>query len=342
MPHVTQPRHERDCAPQRPRAVHARHRRELVGDLVDRASLERPERRVLVERIDEPEVAGQQARRHERPEREADEGERGRDRDGVAPQRVVVAELAVHEDEDRGRHHEVQRPVEVVAGDDERLEVQRPLLEGVLVVDAERLLPADELERDAALRWCRSRWRCGSPSRRSRRRRRRRSRPTSRGCTVTSETAAGQAPEVAQFLVRVQVHEGLRPYAAVVAVRRVTLVTERERGCAGQADDERHRVPEQADSHGLAGLHAERVEQQREHAFTNSEAADRDREDLGHRDRGHEGEHAPFGIVRPIVCTAQYTADTTLSWYAMAAPSAANASRGSRRRPSTPTWTAPM
>ena len=53
----------------------------------------------------------------------------GRDRERVAPQRVLVAVLPVQEDHHAGGHDEVQRPVEVVARDDERLEVQRPLLE---------------------------------------------------------------------------------------------------------------------------------------------------------------------------------------------------------------------
>ena len=73
-------------------------------------------------------------------------------RERVAAARVVVAELAEQVDARRDRDDEVQRAVEVVRGDDERLEVQRPVLERLLVVDAEHALPADEVLRRCGTR----------------------------------------------------------------------------------------------------------------------------------------------------------------------------------------------
>ena len=75
---------------------------------------------------------------------EADERDPGRDAEGVAPTRVVVRPLAEQHDGDADRDDEVQRPVVVVARDDERLEVQRPSLERRLVEDAEDVLEVDD------------------------------------------------------------------------------------------------------------------------------------------------------------------------------------------------------
>src|ERR1700730_3732449 len=105
--------------------------------------VERPEGGVLRQRVDEAVALGQEARRHEWPQDEADEREPGRDGERVPPEGPVVAPPAEQEDPDARRHDEVQRSVEVVAGDDERREVQGPLLEDLLVVDAEDLLDAD-------------------------------------------------------------------------------------------------------------------------------------------------------------------------------------------------------
>ena len=95
-------------APEGPRAVQARHRRERVRDRPHRLGVERPERRVLDERVDEAErlpVAEhvEQPRRHQGEEGEPDEPERGHDRQRVAPQRVGVRALAVHPDDDPER-----------------------------------------------------------------------------------------------------------------------------------------------------------------------------------------------------------------------------------------------
>ena len=176
---------EHERAPCRPRDVHARHRRVLVRDLAHCARVERPERRVLRERVDESvsSAGREQARRHEREQHEADEREQGGDRERVAVARVVVAELAEQVDAGRDRDDEVQRAVEVVRGDDERLEVLRPVLERLLVVDAEVALPADDVLGVVEARGsCRPCSRSGSPSTRSRRRGSRGSRPTSRAC----------------------------------------------------------------------------------------------------------------------------------------------------------------
>ena len=63
----------------------------------------------------------------------------------VAKARVVVGELAVQEDAGEDRDDEVERAVEVVREDDQRAEVQRPLLDRLLVVDAEVVLERDDL-----------------------------------------------------------------------------------------------------------------------------------------------------------------------------------------------------
>ncbi len=139
---------ERAGAPERPRAVHAGHRRELVGDLVDGPRVERPERGVLGQRVNEPVVAEvvEEPRRQQREERETDERERGGDAERVAPARVVVGPPAVEVDHHATGHDEMQRAVEVVGGDDEGARAERPCLDGLLVVDTQRLLEPDDVE----------------------------------------------------------------------------------------------------------------------------------------------------------------------------------------------------
>ena len=148
-PAVPEPGDERARAEQRPRAVHARHRRELVRDLAHLLGVERPERGVLGEGVDESVARGQETRRHQRPGVEADERDRRGDPEGVAPTWVVVRPPSEEVDAHTDGHHEVQRSVDVVHGDHEGPEVQCPLLQRALVVDAELLLPMDEIARVA-------------------------------------------------------------------------------------------------------------------------------------------------------------------------------------------------
>src|SRR5436190_7457760 len=137
-------------APGGPRDVNAGHGRVLVGDPRRRAGIERPERRVLLQRVDEPDVQVlevEQAGWHERVDREPDQCERGGDGKGVAEARVVVAVLAEQPHSDPDRDDEVERSVEIVGGDDQRLRVQRPALDRRLVEDPEVVLERDDLLR---------------------------------------------------------------------------------------------------------------------------------------------------------------------------------------------------
>ena len=135
--------------PEGPRAVQARHRGERVGDRPHAFGVEVPERRILEQRVDEPERAPitqgvEQPRRHQREQGEPEQPERREERQRVAPQGVGVGAAAVEPHDHRERHDQVRRPVEVVGGDDQRSEVQRPLLDGQLVVDPEHLLDVDD------------------------------------------------------------------------------------------------------------------------------------------------------------------------------------------------------
>src|SRR5262245_5928666 len=142
-------RHKCEGAPRCPADVHARHRRELVGDLGRAARVERPERGILLQCVDKAVVRSryrvQEARRHQRIELEADERERGRDRECVPEPRVVIAELSIQVDPREDRHDEVEGAVEVIRPDDQRSEVQRPLLERLLVKHADVVLDRDDL-----------------------------------------------------------------------------------------------------------------------------------------------------------------------------------------------------
>ncbi len=101
------------------------------------------------ERVDEPEHPAvshgvEQPRRHEREQGEPEQSERREERQRVAPQGVGVGAAEVEPHDHPERHDQVRRPVEVVGGDDQRPEVQRPLLDGQLVVDPEHLLDVDD------------------------------------------------------------------------------------------------------------------------------------------------------------------------------------------------------
>ena len=94
------------------------------------------------------EAAGvEQAGRHEREQREADDGECGGGAEHVAPEREQAGPGPVQPDEGTGRHHEVGRPVERVPELQEDREVEEPGLDLLLVEDADGLLPVDDPQR---------------------------------------------------------------------------------------------------------------------------------------------------------------------------------------------------
>ena len=162
------PHHER--APHRPADVEARHRRVLVRHRLHRSRIERPRTAVLVERVHEAEVLAalfggdpvaavdavvvEQPRGHQREQREADDRQRGREGQGVAPAGEVVAAAAEHPDERADRDEEVGGAVVRVPELDEPLGRERPLRRGqepvldrLLVVEPDRPLDPDHPHR---------------------------------------------------------------------------------------------------------------------------------------------------------------------------------------------------
>ncbi len=144
------PGQEDPAAPQGPPAVQAGHGRVLVGDRLHGRRVERPEGRVLHQRVHVAEggvvaEAVEQPGGHEREGGEPDEAQHGAHGQRVAHQRVAVGESPVQPDQRADGDGQVDGAVVVVGRDDRPLGVsQGEDLPVVLVVDVEGPLPADE------------------------------------------------------------------------------------------------------------------------------------------------------------------------------------------------------
>jgi len=169
----------RECAPAAPSDVHTRHCGVLIRDRFHGFGVERPQgRSVLGQGVHESErlvVLGtaysigsriaqitlnaqpavtvpllgrawriEEARRHHRKQREADDPEGGRDRESVAPLRKDVLAFVEQNPKDRQGHDEVGSAIERVPELDEASIGQEPVLDGLLMEQADGAFDADE------------------------------------------------------------------------------------------------------------------------------------------------------------------------------------------------------
>ena len=105
------------------------------------------------------------------------------------------------------------------------------------------------------------------------------------------------------------------PIVGVVSPRLLLALPDRERGCAEDAHDQRHRNQSRPTAIACPLLTPERVQEQHERTFAHAEAVERERQHLHHRDRGHVRERSPAsGTGRSSVRKMSATVSTTESW----------------------------
>ena len=132
--------HDAEADEQRPRHVHRRHRRQLVGS----GSADGRVHGLVVQRagVDEPE-AGREAGRRDRNELDR-ERRTGDDHHRVAHLRVVVTVPDEHPDEERDHRREVERRVEDVQRLREQRRVEHLVLEPELARDVQVVLDVED------------------------------------------------------------------------------------------------------------------------------------------------------------------------------------------------------
>ena len=130
--------------------MQAGHRRVLVGDLLHGAGVEGPHGLEALEGVDEAVVQAvevEEARGHQRVQREADERQRRRERQRVAPAGVALGEAPEDVDQGEGGDDEVEGAVEDVPElDEEAADGEGRVLDRLLVEDADGPLDADDVE----------------------------------------------------------------------------------------------------------------------------------------------------------------------------------------------------